>query len=621
MNIIPQPKMVRHLNGNFWLDVHKKIIVAAGSSLEFMDIAMLLNEEIEENLGYCCGITKVSLHALDASEGIILRQSDELGSQQYTIDITPDRILLTGGTVVAVRYAVQTLRQLIRYSGAVIPCQAIEDYPDIKNRGYFADVTRGRIPTLESLKKLADRLSFYKYNQLQLYIEHTYMYEEFSEMWRDDTPLSAEEILILDEYCAKRGIELIPCMASFGHLYKLLRTKSFMELCELENSDKEEFSFVERMRHHTIDCSNPKSTELVKKMISEYMELFSSRYFNINGDEPFDMGKGRSSKLAEEIGNKRMYIDFIKSACEFLVENGRTPMFWGDIIVGFPEFYSELPEGTICLNWGYLPNQREYETKTLSDAGVIQYVCPGVCGWNQYMNLVRDSYDNIGIMAHYAAKYKALGMLVTDWGDYGNINNPKLNIIGQIYGGAFSWNTADLSYEDINQCISFIEYGDQTGSFVSIVADIQKQCVFNWETAVKYMERIRYGKEEFADCIDSEKIENVDACADKLKLIKNALYEHIPSIKSSKRKDMIYYIHAIEAVEVWNAIGVIINDFDKGRTATDKKRILDTAAALEVYFMDFKKIWRSIGKEAELYRLQDVINWYADYIRDIAATD
>ena len=57
-----------------------------------------------------------------------------------------------------------------------------------------------------------------------------------TELWRDETPLEAQEIMELDAYCAERGIELVPCLASFGHLYKLLGTRSYAALCELEGS-------------------------------------------------------------------------------------------------------------------------------------------------------------------------------------------------------------------------------------------------------------------------------------------------------------------------------------------------------------------------------------------------
>ena len=67
-------------------------------------------------------------------------------------------------------------------------------------------------------------MSRYKLNQLQLYVEHTYLFRDFSEMWRDQTPLTAEEIRELDSYCRERHIELVPSLASFGHLCTLLST-------------------------------------------------------------------------------------------------------------------------------------------------------------------------------------------------------------------------------------------------------------------------------------------------------------------------------------------------------------------------------------------------------------
>lgn len=68
----------------------------------------------------------------------------------------------------------QTLRQLIIQYGICLPCLYIEDYPQIPVRGWFMDVTRGRIPKLSYLKEMADRCSLYKINQMHLYIEHTF---------------------------------------------------------------------------------------------------------------------------------------------------------------------------------------------------------------------------------------------------------------------------------------------------------------------------------------------------------------------------------------------------------------------------------------------------------------
>ena len=62
------------------------------------------------------------------------------------------------------------------------------------------------------------------------------------------------------------------------------------------------------------------------------MPLFTSRQFNICADETFDLGKGKSRAAAEEKGVDRIYIDFVKALCEFLVKNGRRPPCSGGIL-------------------------------------------------------------------------------------------------------------------------------------------------------------------------------------------------------------------------------------------------------------------------------------------------
>ncbi|MBM6696737.1 hypothetical protein H6A11_06825 [Bifidobacterium pullorum subsp. saeculare] len=50
--------------------------------------------------------------------------------------------------------------------GRPSPVAHIEDAPVPPVRGYYLDVTRGRVPTLSSLKALVDTLELHKYNQL-----------------------------------------------------------------------------------------------------------------------------------------------------------------------------------------------------------------------------------------------------------------------------------------------------------------------------------------------------------------------------------------------------------------------------------------------------------------------
>lgn len=244
MIFLPQPSSLSYGEGTFTIHYDSRIFLDSESPAELFSAAQLLQQEIETQTGFRPAICR--RHQPVGSHLIYLTASPELSREAYTLAVTPENITICGSLESGVLYGVQTLRQMIRQAGAVLPTVLISDKPAMENRGFYHDATRGRVPTLSYLKQLADTLSFYKINQLQLYIEHSYLFDDLTEMWRDDTPLTAEDILELDRYCRGLGIDLVPSLASFGHLYKLLCTKSYAHLCELEGSASAPFSFYDR---------------------------------------------------------------------------------------------------------------------------------------------------------------------------------------------------------------------------------------------------------------------------------------------------------------------------------------------------------------------------------------
>ena len=482
MHIIPEPQHMDLLEGTYKIRFDHKIVVDGSCRQTAYEHAKLLQEELRGCMGYGPAVTR----GRSRKAAVTLTTDSAIGEEAYRLEVGADGIRILGGTDRGLLYGVQTLRQIVRQTGACVPCMRIYDFPDIRNRGFYHDVTRGRIPTLSYLKGRADNLAFYKINQMQLYIEHSYLFEDLSEMWRDDTPLTAQDILELDAYCRTLHIDLIPNISCFGHLYKLLRTKSYEHLCEMPDAGQEPFGFADRMMHHTVDVTNEESLDLIKGLIEEFMPLFTSEYFNIGADETFDLGKGRSREKADKVGVKRLYIDHVRELCEFLVAKGKKPMFWGDIVCDFPEVIAELPQETICLNWGYAADQSEESTRKLAEAGAVLYNCPGVSGWNQFVNRLDVAYENIRRMCTYARQYHTEGILTTDWGDYGHINHPDFGIPGRIYGAAFSWNRNIPDFEEMNGRISRVEFGDSSGRLVSIMAEISRNQVFDWWMAVIY---------------------------------------------------------------------------------------------------------------------------------------
>lgn len=622
MRLIPQPRKLSMLPGTYRLTYRDRITLDAGCPGEVVEYALLLSQEVKAQTGLELFLDR-RLSGLHPGIHLYLDPalSTEGTDEAYTIDITATGITVKGAGRPGLLYAVQTMRQMLRQEGALLPCLHLEDAPALSVRGLFYDVTRCRIPTMDFLKGLVDKCSFYKMNQLHLYVEHTFLFDGLSEVWRDDTPLTAQDILELDAYCRARNIDLVPSVATLGHLYKVLRTESFHHLSELEEPEGAPFSFHHRMGHHTLNVTDERSLQLVFDLIDQFLPLFSSKRFNINGDEPFDLGQGRGKALADTVGSHQMYVEWIGKICRHVESRGKQPMFWGDVILADPETIHHLPKDIICMNWDYAVNPPEANTKKLADTGVAQYLCPGVQGWKQTINLMDEAYANISKMAHYAHKYQAQGLLVTEWGDYGHLQDPESSLPGIIYAAAMGWNQEIPTQEALNRDISLVEYGDPTGQVMSIVGELSRQVVMNWGMAVEFSE-IQCGRlpektmerfwQDFLPGINRllpralETNENIDRCQE-------TLCKLMPSLRAPGR--LVPYLVMSDGQKLLNRLMAWLEGKYLGHENALTVDPRGLAQDLECWYNDFKRLWRTTSQESELYRNGEVIFWLADFLR------
>ncbi len=547
MFLQPVPRSYIKKEGHsFLLNNNPEIVLSNQCNQDDLESAKLLKTTIKDLIHLDLKINKAYLNKY-FEKSIFLIKEEGIEEEGYLLSINEDKVEIKATTSKGLFYGVQTFIQIIKNEGVELSPVTIEDCPYFKYRGYYHDVTRGKVPTLQTLKRLVDKLAHYKINQLQLYIEHSFAYKEFSEIWYDKDPLTAEDILLLDEYCQKRHIELVPSIAIFGHLYEVLRSESYKELCELE--DDSEFSFFDRMAHHTLDVSNKKSLELVEKMIAEFLPLFSSNKFNIGCDETFDLGKGKSGHLLNESNDGELYVNFLNKIIAIAKQHHKEVLFWGDVILRYEHLLSKIDHDVICLNWNYYYLAEEKDTKSISVSGIAQYVCPGVAGWNHFMNLMNKGYENIRRMISYAVKYSAEGILTTDWGDYGHINLLGNSIPLMIYAAAGSWNPLDnMTQEASFKAISLLEYRDSSLRIIELLADLSECQKMTWYEIVKWKEKF---KTEMKDYLIEEyqRFNPLEIQADyyKAKELQQELYRYLPLIKKSSELDFKEFLISTEA--------------------------------------------------------------------------
>jgi hexosaminidase len=392
--------------------------------------------------------------------------------QGYRLAITPEDITLIGYDPAGLFYGRQTLHQLERQFPGGLPCLEIEDWPDFLVRGVLLDISRDKVPTMETLFSLVDLLAGWKINQLQLYMEHTFAYRGHEEVWKDASPMTGEEIRTLDEYCRARFVELVPNQNGFGHMERWLRHPKYRELAEAAEGADTPWGY--RWDGPFSLCpTDARSLEFLGGLYDQLLPNFSSRLFNVGCDETFDIGQGRSAERAREIGKTRVYIEFLHHVNKLVRDRGQTMMFWGDIIVEHPELIGELPRDAVALEWGYEADHPfEKHGRHFARAGVPYYVCPGTSSWLSIAGRTDNMLANIRAAAESGLANGAVGLLNTDWGDHGHLQYLPVSYAGFAVGAGVSWCLETNSDLDLPTILNVHAFGDSAGTLGQVACEL-----------------------------------------------------------------------------------------------------------------------------------------------------
>jgi hypothetical protein len=468
LQLLPHPQKLTPAEGSYPLQSGKLISIPSPSLL-------LTAQRLQATLAARGIHWEIVIGSSDSDQVAVrmLRQSApaELESA-YQVRITPEGISLIGSQNTATLWnATLTLIQIIEQSSADLPCLNIDDQPDFARRGVMLDISRDRVPTLETLYALIDLLASWKINEVQLYTEHTFAYQKHPVVWQHASPMTGEEILALDRFCRDRFIDLVPNQNSFGHMHRWLMHPQYQHLAEVPEGFS--FSLALTPRPFGISPAVKESLPFLAGLYDELLPHFSSQYFNVGCDETFDLGKGRSKELVEKQGVGRVYLDFLKQVADLVRERGRTLMFWGDIIISHPDLVPELPKDAVALEWGYeAAHPFERNSALFAKSGVPFYVCPGTSSWQSLVGRTENMLGNLRNAAENGKQNGARGFLNTDWGDFGHWQQPMVSYAGFAYGAAVSWAYAANKDADLGALLSRYAFRDSTNTLGQLALDL-----------------------------------------------------------------------------------------------------------------------------------------------------
>lgn len=444
--LIPAPVDFQYADGQdaFTFDAATHIVLGPAAGEQSAFAARQAQAAVREAIGLVLPLRKVQLPtAVSNSLALLLVGRDETpqprpaadgGPDAYALAVTPTGVTIVGLGEAGLFYGVQTFRQLLRTFGGRLPALLIRDRPALPHRGLMLDVSRSKVPTLATLFELVDGLAAYKLNQLQLYTEHTFLFPSHPDISLGADPLTADDMLALDEYCRARHVELVPNLQSFGHQRHLLSLPQYSHLDEVG-------------WRWSLSPAREETYRLLDELYADFLPAFRSGWLNVDCDETWDLGTGQSSALAREQGKGRVYLRHILRLRELAGRYGRRIMVWADVLHHYPELLPELPEDVLLLDWAYDAADRYPTTDALGTSGRAFWVCPGTSSWNTLFPRIDNAVANIRTFVRDGIAAGATGMLLTDWGDYGHYQPLSLSWYPYVFGAATAWTGARTTVE------------------------------------------------------------------------------------------------------------------------------------------------------------------------------
>jgi hexosaminidase len=391
-----------------------------------------------------------------------------LPPQGYRLRIRDGRPTVVGADDAGAFYGWQTWRQLQQVAGEPVPDGDVVDWPDLTWRGVMLDVSRDKVPTVETLELLIDRLAGLKVNHVELYLEHTFAHPGHDAVWRDASPFTADDIRRLQVFCAERHVDLVPQQNCLGHMERWLRHDHYAHLAALPGGYRNEHGGEEPAA--CLDPEAPGAFELAAELVSNVATAFDGQRVHVGLDEPIDWNPAVWDAIFDVPGapvpwahvdngafcvplpddRRAQYLDWIRRLRALPALDGREMLMWADVMAPHPELLDELPDHVALVEWGYeATHPFDARCGRIAAAGRPFWVAPGTSSWSSLTGRTTNMTGNIRAAVAAALLHGAEGLLVCDWGNEGHFQYLPFSWPGFVTGAALGWNAgASLDVAD-----------------------------------------------------------------------------------------------------------------------------------------------------------------------------
>ncbi|MFQ6330513.1 family 20 glycosylhydrolase [Nocardia sp. CWNU-33] len=306
--------------------------------------------------------------------------------EAYRISVS-ETLELTGVDVAGAFYATRSALQLLR-RGATLPGGVVTDWPEYRERGLMLDVGREYMP-VDMLRAQIRRMGQLKLNVLHLHLSDRFGFRLGSDRHPEITAqehYSKQELRDLIAYAAHYQVEIVPEVDFPGHMNGILAAHPELKLRSVNGV----------VSDAAIDIADPRSYDLMRDILEEFLPLFPGRYWHLGADEflldglrvaSFEdypqIGAYARATYGPQAQPVDAFLGLINWGAAIVREHGKRPRIWNDGL--------HTGEGTIAID-------SDIVVDFWSRAGIAQLPLP-------YFGIARTAVDLIasGHEVHNAA--------------------------------------------------------------------------------------------------------------------------------------------------------------------------------------------------------------------------
>ena len=264
------------------------------------------------------GGTGPTIH-LTVRPGAVTTPGDaEIGPQAYRLQITAQRIDITGNGDAGLLYGVQTLLQLLKRgprATLLLPAGTIDDWPRLQLRFLHWD-TKNHQDRMETLKRYLDWAVRFKVNMIGFELEDKFEYPSLPEIGAPGAFTTAQLQEIVN-YGLERFIQVVPVIQAPAHFSYVLKHPRFAGLRADGNN-------------YQADLCQEDSYKLIFQMYDDVIQATKGvKYFFVSTDEIYYAGVGPTCKAPYNPENRSLqWAEFARRAHDHMTARGRTMLAW-----------------------------------------------------------------------------------------------------------------------------------------------------------------------------------------------------------------------------------------------------------------------------------------------------